>query len=239
MAVPPGNSRKELKTGIFPGHHRLQETQLLVRSFDDSWNVTPAPAQSQLSITVIPVPTAEVCVTNDSVFQFNAGNTGTDTRVTPDGNGALIARPGDQQDFEGSTLPAGFSAGSWSGSNAPQFGGGKVTRNGVRIYSNIKYPTGSTIEFYAKFSDDSFENIGFAANGNFSGPWAVIKQTRLHRSVFTQGQITVGASYWELNLTGQYHRFKITLNSNNGVFCPRRTGSYYCRNHTQRCNPGQ
>ena len=192
---------------------------ILVRSFDDSWNVTPVSGQSQLSITVIPVPVTEACVTNDSVVQFNAGNTGTDTRISPDGNGALIARPRDQQEFEGSTLPPGFSASSWSGSNTPQFGGGKVILNGVRIYSNVKYPTGTTIEFYAKFSDDNFENIGFAADGNFSGPWAVIGRDQIASKGYLYARSDNGGrELLGTNLTGQYHRYKITLNSDNVEF---------------------
>ena len=159
------------------------------------------------------------CVSNDSIVQFNGGNTGVDTRIVADGNGAVISSPASLQDFEGLTLPPGFTASSWSGSNTPQFGGGKVTLNGVRLYSNVKYPTGTTIEFYAKFSDDSFENIGFAADGNFSGPWAVIGRDQIASKGYLYARSDNGGrELLGTNLTGQYHRYKITVNSDNVEF---------------------
>ena len=187
-----------------------------VRAFDDSWNVTSPAGQAQLSVTVISPPTSGVCANNDSLTQFIKGTTGANTSIAIDGNGALILTPSEIQEFEKTSTPPGFTSASWSGSKIPVFNGDIVTLNGCRIYSNTKYPTGTTIEFYAKFSDDSFENIGFCADGNFSGPWAVIGRDQIaSKGTLYARSDNGGRELLGTNLTNEYHRYKIRVNSTN------------------------
>ncbi len=60
------------------------------RAFDDSWNVTTTPAEFQVPVTVMPLPSSGICATTDTLLEFTAGNTGNATSAVLDGNGALI-----------------------------------------------------------------------------------------------------------------------------------------------------
>ncbi len=123
-------------------------------------------------------------------------------------------KPADQQEFEGSSTPPGFTGRAWSGTNFPTFAAGKLKLDGGRLYSTVKYPTGTSIEFSAKFSDDAFENIGFSADGDFNGPWAVIGRDQVSSKGYLYARSSNGGrEVLGTALTGQYHRFKIKLNS--------------------------
>jgi hypothetical protein len=165
------------------------------------------------------IPTTGICAASDIASDFNAGTLGTTIITALDGNGSLILKPAEQQDFEASTPPAGWTSAAWSGSNTPVYNGGIATFNGGHLFSNKSYTPGTAVEFVAKFSDDINQNIGFSASGNFNSPWVVIGRDALSQKghLFARSD-NGGREILGTNLTGQYHRFKIQWNSNNFEF---------------------
>ncbi len=190
-----------------------------VRAFDDSWNVPAKGNETSLTVDVIAPPTTGICATSDSVADFSMGTIGTDISIVRDGNGSLILKPTENQDFEASSAPPGWSVGSWSGTNTPQFSGGVTKINGSRLYSNTSFLPGNSIEFLARFSDDTFENIGFSGDGNFNNPWVMIGRDGIAAKGTLYARTSLGSRViLGTNLTGQFHRYKIKWNTNNFEF---------------------
>ncbi len=149
-----------------------------------------------------------------------AATAGVGGQITPTPG---TSSPGVAEDFGGSSLPAGWSDFSWTGSGASSVGGGLLNVNGSRANPEPYTATaGRSIEFVATFGHDAFEHAGFGG-GNQSppgevfntSPWAIFStrssNTDLFASVWGSGPITdtnLGSG-----LLGSPHRYRIDWNS--------------------------
>jgi hypothetical protein len=116
---------------------------------------------------------SNVCA-REGFFDFGAGGTGVNTEIVFEGifvpEGSIRLKKTDNlvtEDFNSTSIPAGWNASTWKPGGTPSYSGGIAKLNGTRIYSSEKYLPGTAITFSAKFSLGNYENIGFAQNGNF------------------------------------------------------------------------
>jgi hypothetical protein len=95
--------------------------------------------------------------------------------------------------------------------------GGAATVSGSHLYTTATYAAGASIEFYARFTAEDFQNMGFSGSANFGTPWVVIGRGAVGSSdaglyVRTSSGVNTLLSSTLLNA---YHRYKIMWNATN------------------------
>ncbi len=133
--------------------------------------ISPIPSDS-LSFTMPVGP----CITDQTAANFNAGTVDATTSVVTDGDGAVILSPAVNEQFSGSSIPAGWNEGIWDGQSgtATTYGGGQVSVNGTHLSTAATFGIGASVEFYATYTAGNFQNVGFTADADFNAPWVVI-----------------------------------------------------------------
>ncbi|MCB9113237.1 MAG: DUF4082 domain-containing protein, partial [Anaerolineales bacterium] len=183
-----------------------------VTSADASANPSTSPiAPATLDFTT-PSGTLGDTLLND----FNNGTLGC-TYPMQIGNGALILTPTIAAEFDGFVLPSGWSSNVWTGT-APNFGGGQVSLDGVSIRNDTLLNAGTSLEFAATFTNQSFQHVGFGGGDpTFNGPpWAMFSTgsdgaqlyARVHTGSGGDDVTPLGASY-----IGSSHTYRIDWNA--------------------------
>src|SRR5690606_131694 len=122
---------------------------------EDTWTFTTAPVSFGF--------------TDTTVEDFNAGS-GTDTYVSQVGDGEVILKPTEGQEFSGSGLPVVWSSWPWSASDpencTPGSGstvsGGNLLVDGAYARSNATFGSGRSLEMVATFGGAISQHAGFA-----------------------------------------------------------------------------
>jgi hypothetical protein len=137
-----------------------------VESRDGADNAATAPA-SPADFT-----TPAATLLDTTVADFTAGDTGTATSLSADGDGEVILRPLVAEEFGGSALPAGWTPTSWGTGGTATVGGGSVTVDGARANGADLYGPDRALEFVARFGGEAFQHVGFGAAFE-DAPWAM------------------------------------------------------------------
>jgi VCBS repeat-containing protein len=75
-------------------------------------------------------------------------------------------------DFSATSLPSGWSKGSWSSMGFANMSNGVLTVDGALAGSNALYGPGHSLELAGTFSGDAWQHIGFGLDYN-AGPWII------------------------------------------------------------------
>lgn len=182
-----------------------------VTSKDLAGNSTTAPAQP-LSFTM-PVPP---CFIDQTTADFTTGTTD-NTIIQPDGNGAVALKPSVSEEFNGTTIPAGFTEAVFN-PGSTTVSNGLITVDGTHIYSNNSFAPGTTLEFAAIFRQGSYQNIGFSVDQAFNGnPWIAIGQGLPDGALYARASNGAAINLGD-GLLGTLHRYRIKWNENNFEF---------------------
>ncbi len=111
------------------------------------------------------------CLLDDSTIDFGAGTALNTTVVSP---GSVILTPTLYQPFDGSSLPAGWSALEWGAGGTATVGSGVLTVNGSRAWTSATYAPPRALEFDASFQAINFQHVGFVKDSDFTSPWEII-----------------------------------------------------------------
>ena len=155
-----------------------------------------------------------------TVVDFSAGTGGAGYNIEPLGDGAVTLAPGFGSDFSGTSLPAGWSACSWSdtGCNPPGnavAAGGLLTVDGSRVGADASFLPDRSLEFVAKFSSDAFQHVGLG--DTFSGPPYAMFSTNTGGGLYARtsnGSTSTDAVIAPppgapINWATSFHRFRI------------------------------
>ncbi len=146
-------------------------------------------AQSAASNQVVPFGAA----TDTTVAHFTApGTTGSSTYVSDTAGGEVILAPTVGAEFEGTTMPSGWTVNPWAGGGGANVTGGSVTVDQAAIWTNTFYPSGRALEFVANFSDPN-QHIGFANDFN-NGNWAIFSTGASGDQLYARGATSRAAS---------------------------------------------
>ena len=187
-----------------------------VTSADAYTNATtwPALASAPASFTM-PLPAA----TDDTVADFTAGATGTSTYVSNTSGGEVILAPSMGAEFDGTSLPSGWTSTQWSaGTGGSTVTGGQVRVDGSLLRTDATYTSGRSVDFGATFSGTANEHAGFAADF-VAQRWAIFSTSSggsLWARVNGSGgvhEVDLGASY-----LGSQHRYRIDWLADSVVF---------------------
>ena len=172
---------------------------------DDSWSFTTAAQTFNF--------------TDTTVADFSAGTPDADTYVSQTGDGEVILKPTEGQEFSGGPgLPAGWTSCPW---NAPDpenctpgtgatVAGGNVHVNGAYARTSATYGSGRSLEFVANFGGENNEHVGFAVDLNASANWAIfsLKFDGTFNARTTNGGSTTETPL-STGLIGSAHRYRI------------------------------
>ena len=210
VASAPGSltSHSVTLTGLSPSTTYFYQ----VASTDSFGNTATAPATPASFQT----PAAMLLDTTAANF---AGGTGSCSAVNIINSGAVILSPSADVEFPGTTLPVGWSSGTWSSGGGYTVAGGAVTVDGADVFSGTSYGPGVSLEFVGTFSGQPFQHIGFVADGGFNAPWAIFSTgaggNALYARVNPGSDIQIPIPG---NWLGTPHRFRIDWTATSFIF---------------------
>ena len=148
-----------------------------VSSADPAGNsrTEPAPPAAPRTFT-----TPGLSLTDTTVADFTAGFPDASTRISQGGDGELILKPTEGDEFSGGPgLPGGWESCPWSAPEGCALGtgatvsGGSLHVSGAYARTAASYGSGRTLEFVASIGAQSFEHVGLGVDLNSSGNWAI------------------------------------------------------------------
>ncbi len=150
---------------------------------------------------------------------FTAGTPGTSTYVSNTGGGEVILAPTVGAEFEGTSLPSGWTSTKWDpGATGSTVSGGQVKVDGSVLRTDATYTSGHSLEFVATFTGTPNEHAGYAADF-VTTRWAIFSTSSggsLVARVNNDGvvrDVDLGASY-----LGAPHRYRIDWLADSIVF---------------------
>ncbi|MBU1674280.1 fibronectin type III domain-containing protein [bacterium] len=129
-----------------------------VTSADEAANPATEPPPAQPPATfVTPLP---ACAFDDVVADFEAG-TGTGHLVANTYNGEVMLIPTEGSEFEGDSLPGGWSLYAQAPGGTAVVTGGQLVVDGARPGCDALYAPGRSVEFYGTFENVTNMHVGF------------------------------------------------------------------------------
>jgi hypothetical protein len=201
-----------LLAGLTPGatyHFR-------VTSADPAANTTTEPAPPATLTFTTPAPP---CLTDVTAADFALG-TPTGTYVSSIADGEVLLAPTVGSEFPGTTLPEGWTSGTYGAGGTVTVGGGMLSVSGAYAGSSATYGPGRSVEFVATFdAAANGQHAGFGVTLN-ENPWAIFSTAA--GGVLQARTLTDGGSATNTTLAvgwlGAPHRFQIDWKADTVVF---------------------
>ncbi len=121
------------------------------------------------SFTIQPPPTPYVDTT---AADFARGSFDVGAYIGQTGDGEVMLAPLVGAEFDGATLPAGWSLASWGGAATGTVAAGVLSVDGGRVSTDALFGPGRSLEFSAIFSGAMYQHVGFGVTFNET-PWAI------------------------------------------------------------------
>ncbi|MEQ1832053.1 MAG: N,N-dimethylformamidase beta subunit family domain-containing protein, partial [Candidatus Eisenbacteria bacterium] len=179
-SLPLVTSHSVTLSGLAAGatiHYRVRSTDAAANEATE-----PAPPAAPATFTLPATP----CFVDATAADFAQGTPDAGTAIALTNDGEVILAPAVLADFDGGTLPAGWTSGAWNAGGAATVATGVLSIDGARAYTTASFGPGRSLEFRATFSATTFQNIGFATDGDFNSPWVVIGQGSAPGSVYAR-----------------------------------------------------
>ena len=109
--------------------------------------------------------------TETSVADFSRGTITAGGYLAHAGDGEVTLAPAAGAEFDGTTMPTGWSAVSWGGATTVDVSGGALSVDGARASTDALFGVRS-LEFGATFSGAPYEHVGFGLTFSET-PWAI------------------------------------------------------------------
>jgi hypothetical protein len=145
-------------------------------------------------------------VKDTTLLDFAAGaNAG--TYLSQTGDGGVMLAPSLAAEFDGSSLPSGWSSTPWNAGGGSSIGGGVVAVDGAILQHAALVSAGRSLEFVGSFSGAAFQHIGFA---DFANPAWIMFSTSTGGALYAR--TNYGSPTDTLlpgDLLSSTHRFRI------------------------------
>ena len=135
-------------------------------------DVAGNPVATDVAWSFTTAPPPPFTLTDTTFADFGAGTPGGGAAISKTADGEVILAPAAGSEFEGTTVPAGWSVATWAPGGAASFANGRAVVDGARISTDAMLAPGQSIEFVATFSTDTFEHVGLGITFNET-PWAM------------------------------------------------------------------
>ncbi len=159
--------------------------------------------------TYVTCPTG--CLMQTTVADFRKGTLGAGTYLAQTADGEVLLAPAVGAEFAGTTLPAGWSNGSWASDGSAAVSGGVLTVDGALVATDAYYSAGRSIEFVATFAPAArYQHAGLGVDLN-STPWAIFSTGGGGDALYARTNAGGGVTDTLLsgNWLGTPHRYRI------------------------------
>ena len=207
-AATPGRSTSHTVT--LTGLNPSTTYYYRIASSDRTGNTTAQPA--------MPAAPAQLTTTLPELVDTTSADFGAGTRsgtlVTATGDGAVALGSANVENFDGSSLPAGYAVGSpWSTGGGATVASGALVVDGAPVRSTATYGPGTSVEFVATFGGVPSEHLGFGTD-LANQPWAFFSTRNTTNTLFARtktatGTIDTPISPPEGSYIGAPHRFRV------------------------------
>ena len=163
---------------------------------DDTWSFTTAAPSFNF--------------TDTTVSDFSAGALDANTYISETGNGEVILKPTEGQEFSGGPgLPAGWSSSTWESSGGGAGGtaavsGGSLHVDGAIAGTDATFGPGHSLEFVATFGATAFQHVGFGVDVNTSPNWAMFSTNDTADLLFARTNVGGTAVNTQIGSSNQY-----------------------------------
>jgi hypothetical protein len=113
-------------------------------------------------------------VGDTTVADFSAGTPDSGTAVAAIGDGDVILAPSVNQEFGGSSLPAGWSSNAFAAGGAASVSGAASSSMAPTAATDAHLRPGHALDFVATFGAAHFQHVGFVNALAFDGDWIII-----------------------------------------------------------------
>ena len=117
-------------------------------------------------------PAPALTVRDTTAADFSAGTPGAGSYVSQTADGEVMLAPTVGAEFTTPSLPTGWSITPWNSGSSTAFPSGQFAIDGARASTDATFAAGTSLEFVATFSSDTFEHLGFGITFNET-PWAM------------------------------------------------------------------
>ncbi|MBK8986876.1 MAG: DUF4082 domain-containing protein [Chloroflexi bacterium] len=160
-------------------------------------------------------------LTDTSPADFGAAAANSSCYIAEMEDGEVILPPTVGEEFDGTTLPVGWSSTSWTG-GASTLSGGQVSVDGALAGWDAFYTPGRALEFEATFGNETFQNIGFGQSlANQTGEyWAMFGTYNTTSGLYarTNNNGAVTDTLIAGNWLGTPHRYRIEWTASQVLF---------------------
>ena len=189
-------------------YYRVMSTDL---AGNQSW--FPPSDEAPLSF-VMPIAS----VLDDTIEDFLAGDASTCIYVAGNANGELMLAPAIGEEFRGTELPLGWTS-EVSTDGVLVVNEGQLQLERSRVWSEVTYSAGHSLEFLATFERVPNQHIGFSNSPTFDPPynWIIFSTGWRGDGVY----VRVGSSITKLigsALLGEPHRYRIDWDESEARF---------------------
>jgi phage tail protein X len=183
----------------------------------DVWGFTgtyPASGNPPASFTMPPGTLIDT-----TVADFSAGTPDANTYISQTNNGEVILNPTAGAEFSGTTLQSGWAVQTiWNTGGSAVVTNGTVTVDAASVGTTATYGPGSSMEFVATFSTDTYENAGLGVDFSTT-PWAIFS-TKDGSALFVR--TNNGATSTDTAIPGNWigtpHRYRIDWTTSGVVY---------------------
>ena len=154
--------------------------------------------------------TPSATFTDTTVSDFGAGTPDANTYVSETGNGEVILKPAEGQEFSGGPgLPSGWSSCVWpadppcsGGPGGTSVSGGSLHVDGGMAHTDATFGPGHSLEFAATFGAATFQHVAFT--DNFTSAWAMFSTRGSTSQLYASTNTGGGAADTPVGAPGQY-----------------------------------
>ena len=130
-------------------------------SVDAAGNGATAPSTPG-AFTTSQTPPVVTTVVDTTAADFGSGTGDAGVYVTATTDGEVTLAPTAGAEFNGTSLPDGWTSFVWNAGGGVPVSGGAMRVDGARANTSALYGPGAALEFVATFGGDGYQHAGFA-----------------------------------------------------------------------------
>jgi hypothetical protein len=154
-----------------------------------------------------------------TVADFSAGTVDSNGYIAQTTDGEVTLKPIVGQEFSGTSIPSGWTVGSYFGTPSSTVSSGSILLNTYALLSTTTtFSAGRTLEFYGTLGAVANHHFGFGTALN-NEPWAIFSTGTTSNTVMARSNGSTSINYTIPGITPDVpHKYRIVWNSSSIVY---------------------